>query len=512
MQRHHLILLLIFVGFLLLAIPATGLIYHQDEYSWIMQFDGTDHSKPIHPPLYLFLGKTVGSVIGFDNLRWLTVPFAIANVILVYAIAYALSERRSVGLAAAGLFAFNAYSILGATMIDIDGALLPFFVLLAYYAYLRKWWWLLALALIGGFFAKLSFIIFLGALIADVLSRRLSRKTLPWIGGGAILVVGLYFLASHFLPDVVTYAQHYNIFNFATRSYADLGYKLLKSFVFLGPLLMLGIFSSLREPEYFSRYRFWWLYLLFSFLFYVVIFDFATYTIERYFLFMIAPMVIIAAESLMNMMRKIRTIPVLVALLVIATLFVPHDVIPLFPKTGFVDRILSPSWNFLIPIMGGSGPVGFYVSALFVGLSWLLMAYALLWRKGTLFVLLGVGYTIVILQEFLFGGIYGSANRVAWDTVNYINANPEITRVNTYYDIAPYDLRVSGKYENRFYVTPKRDYTKSLEKYRLHYMIVHFPEIAPDDKHLALIKRCPVIQEFRDKRVYSEVYDCTKLP
>jgi hypothetical protein len=131
---------------------------------------------------------------------------------------------------ATGLFAINAYSILGATMIDIDGALLPFFVLLAYYAYLRKWWWLLVIALIGGFFAKLSFVIFIGALIVDLVSRRLSRKTLPWIGGGVILVAVLYFLASHFLPDVVTYAKHYNIFNFATRFYVDLGYKLLKSF------------------------------------------------------------------------------------------------------------------------------------------------------------------------------------------------------------------------------------------------------------------------------------------
>src|SRR3989338_11248661 len=110
MQKHHLILGAILVGYLLLIIPATGLIYHQDEYSWIMQFDGTDHSKPIHPPLYLFLGKTIGGVIGFDNLRWLTVPFALANILLVYAIAHALSRRREVGLVAAGLFAINAYS------------------------------------------------------------------------------------------------------------------------------------------------------------------------------------------------------------------------------------------------------------------------------------------------------------------------------------------------------------------------------------------------------------------
>jgi len=135
-----------------------------------------------------------------------------------------------------------------------------------------------------------------------------------------------------------------------------------------------------------------------------------------------------------------------------------------------------------------------------------------LWRRGTLFILLGAGYSIIILQEFLFGGLYGSPSRVAWDTVRYINSNPEIKQVNTYYDIAPYDLRLSGKYENRFYVTPKRDYTKSLEKYRLHYMIVHFPEIDPNDKHMLLLKRCPVIKEFRDKKVYSEVYDCTKLP
>lgn len=533
--------LMILVVFMLLIIPATGQIYHQDEYSWLTQMDGTDDSPQVHPPLYLFLGRTMGPLIGFDHIRWLTVPFALANVLLVYAVSLKLTRRRSVALAATGLFVFNTYSVLAATMVDIDGALLPFFVLLGYWAYLNileghcRWYWILGLVFMGGWLSKESFVLFCGTLVADWTIRalekrkeniqRLIRNTLPWIVGVGVVSFVIYVIAARVLPGVVAYAAHFNIFNFSSRAYADLAFKLLKSSVLLGPLLMLGGLAGLLNADNRRRYRFWWLYLLFSLLFYTVVFDFTTLTIERYFMFMIVPFVIIAAEPITNMLKMVRCIDwarvLLLIVAVVATLFIPHDVIPLYPKAAFAHRALSVGWNFLVPITGGSGPIGFYVSALFVGVSCLLMlgAVAMIRERrshyrslaAALFLGLGLLYTGVMLEEYLLGRIYGSPNRVAWETVNYVNNNPDIHQVITYYNIAPYDLRLSGKYNSRFFVTLKRDYVGRINAWRGHYMIVDFPAIASDDRYMAVINRCPITKEFQDKRIHSYIYDCTQL-
>ena len=547
LNKESVFLIAILAVFVLLIIPATGQIYHQDEYSWLTQMDGTDHSPQVHPPLYLFLGRITGEVIGFGHIRWVTVPFALTNVLLVYAVSFRLTRRRSIALIAAGLFALNAYSILAATMVDIDGALLPFFVLLAYLAYLHildkqhRWYWVLAVALVGGFLSKLSFILFCGALIVDwslrILERRKEsirhtlRLALPWLAGGVVLIGIVYLLATRILPGVVEYAAHFRSLDLSSRAYADLAYKLLKSTVFLGPLIMLGALTALFYRDYRQRYRFWWLYLTASLLFYMVIFDFTTLTIERYFMFVIAPLALIAAEPLVALIKTIRSTPryriillqaFVVTAFVGALLFIPHNVLPLYPKDAFAHRALSLRWDFLVPITGGSGPIGFYVSALYTGLTWIMMtSSALFWIRiksarrtfaAALFLSLGVLMTAVMFQEFLFGGIYGSPNRVAWETVNYVNANPDIHQVITYYNIAPYDLRLSGKYNSRFFVTLKRDYVGRINAWRGHYMIVEFPAIAIDDRYMQVITKCPIIKEFQDKTIRSYIYDCTKIP
>src|SRR3989344_403100 len=108
-QKFHIFAIVaIVLLFFILILPAIGQIYHQDEYSWLTQMDGSDDSPQVHPPLYLFLGRTVGALIGFDHIRWLTVTFALANVILIYAVSSMLTKRRAVALIAAGLFAVDA--------------------------------------------------------------------------------------------------------------------------------------------------------------------------------------------------------------------------------------------------------------------------------------------------------------------------------------------------------------------------------------------------------------------
>ena len=115
------------------------------------------------------------------------------------------------------------------------------------------------------------------------------------------------------------------------------------------------------------------------------------------------------------------------------------------------------------------------------------------------------------MNELLRGDLYGSPDKIVRQTLNYILTEPSITKVITYNDIAPYDLKKSGKYHSRFYTAPERDYTKKVSAFRGHYMIVDFPAIYKNDRYWPLITRCPLLKKFQDKKIESYVFDCSKI-
>jgi len=550
-NKNNLLLMAVIVMMAFLLSGGVNQIYHQDEYRWVVIADETnDVATDVQPPMYLFLLNITGRLFGYEQLRILTAFIAILNLLLVYFVSKKTSANKSIALLAGFLFAFNAYSLIAGLQIDIDGALMPFFVLTSYYAYLklgdnRKLWIpVLALSLIGGFLSKLSFIIFFGALIVDYYFTYKEehgfrfKKLLLLAGGGVVLfgvLAGAFYISN---PDrfqnVLTYAsgRAFNGVDIASRAYLDLAFKVLKSFVLLSPLLLLPIFYTLFKPDLRHKYRFWLTYLFFSFIFYTVIFDFSTLTIEKYFTFMIVPAAIIGADVLYPFFAGLKNkkdyLPFVissVAVLVLSCLILSlnHDVLPLNPKIAYFQHLKSFNLAFLIPFTGGSGPIGFYFSAAFIFAFWLLIFLAFIgyfiWyqRRGRMFLAIivsaGLIYNAFFITEFLRGKLYGSVPKIARETVDYVNNAPEIgeKQVITYYDIAPYDLRKFGKYHSRFYTALNRDYSAKITSFRGYYMIVNFPEVGNDNQYWKLIERCSTKKEFRDKKIRSYVFDCTKL-
>lgn len=553
--------------FLMLGFFGLDQIYHQDEYRWATIADPVfNNFQGSHPPVTRYVLRTVGEIFGYDNLRVAPLFFAVLNLFLVYFISRQLSRNRAVALITAGLFTVSTYSLIAALQIDIDGAILPFFVLSGYYAYLkllnggnsRMWLYLLFLAVIGGFFTKLSYVIFVGAAGLDYLflvfcpqnnnSPVVAKKIFKVAGSLIILLVILYLFFAARLGNVIGYAEHFKIFNFGSRSYFDLGFKIMKSLVWLSPLLFLPIIGGLFSREVFRRYRFWYIYLILNFLFYLVVFDFAKLTIERYLMFLIVPSCIIAARVIYNLFnnrtyalepriyreidqtrksfnkKSIRqsqvTVTLLLAIVVFTSIFIlksDHEVLPLNPKAAYVEHIKNLDLGFLIPLSGGSGPIGFYGSAKFILLSWLaalLVLVLAIWLKRNnkyllwTFLFIGISYNIFHTGEYLFGLNYGSPAKIARASVDYVNNNLSIRRVITYNDIGAYELNKSGKYASRFYTAPERDYTEKLGKFRGHYLILDFPEIDKGGRYWTILKNCEKISEFKDKKISVFILGC----
>lgn len=526
-------------------------IYHQDEYRWATitnpAFAVEGWLDP-HPPLARWLLQGGGLLWGFDRLR--LVPFLVSlfNLFLIYGLAKKVSGQITVGLWAAGLFTASTYSLIANLQIDIDGAFLPFFILGSYYAFLhwreaekfRRWWLMVLIAMfLGGLLTKLSFLLFLAAGLGEWfwakwpgggLKMAVKKNWQKLVLGVAILaIIVVYFLLAN-SGIIVKYAESFQVFNFSSRAYFDLIFKIFKSLVWLSPLLGGGLVVGLLKPTIRERYRLWYFYLALNLLFYLVVFDFTTRTIERYLMFSIVPAVLISAQALGDLSDRLDQqkakpwwwISLFVFVFLAAViLWWPHATLPLNPKIAYWQKIRSFDFNFLIPFSGGSGPVGFYFSAGFILINWIsgLTLWILIWRKRTFLfwalpVLLvwGLGYNVLMSAEYLTGKFFGSVPQIARQAVNYVLQNPEIEQVITYYDVGAYELNLDRKYHSRFYTAPRRDYTLKLSQFRGHYLIIDFPAIGSNNRYWPLITRCPLTKKFVDKNVRAFVADCAGLP
>jgi len=531
-------ILAILLVFFVFRLPAINQIYHQDEYRWAMQADPRFDEVSPHPPLSKQFLSLVGTVLGFEHLRFGPLFFGFLTLLLLYFMVKKLSGSKGAALVAASLYSLNVYSVIANLQIDIDGAILPFFVLLGYCAYInlknnarsKIWWLVFVLAVAGGFLTKLSFAIFIGAIVLDFIwsgeAQVLLKKYFKLIVGVLIIVISAAYLYVKLQSGVITYAEHFNILNFASRAYFELAFKILKSFVWLSPLLLLPIIVGLFDKEIFRRNRPWFIYLGLNIIFYTVLFDFARLTVERYFMFWILPAVIISSDWVHNVFKDFklkhhaRTIILSVvgfAVLSFVILSLNPTVLPLDPKTEYVRYVRSLNFNFLIPFTGGSGPVGFYFSALYVLVIW---AICLVWLFGSylnkkikplfviLFLVFSIGYNILFLNEYLFGSIYGSVPNVAKESVDYVLNNPDISSVITYYDTGAYYLRLGNKYSARFYTAITRDYTERLSTYKGYYMIVDFPAIDKRGRYWPYLERCNTVKKFNDKKIDAYILNC----
>ncbi|MEK7645961.1 MAG: glycosyltransferase family 39 protein [Patescibacteria group bacterium] len=546
MSRKILIFTLVASVFLIARLPAVHQIYHQDEYKWAMQADPAIDAATPHPPIGKYTLRLTGDILGFDNLRFDPLLFSLLNLVLVYLIIKKLTNKTKIALLGAALFSINVYSVIASLQIDIDGAILPFFILLAYYAYLqlftddRKFWWIIfGIGVVGGFLTKLSFIIFVGALVVDYLlilyySGRLNIKRiivqgLKLVGIFVLFVIGLYYFNPGGMNTVIEYGRHFQSLDFASRAYFELGFKILKSLVWLSPLLLLPVIGGLFNREVIKKYQFWYIFLFFNLIFYLVMFDFAKLTVERYLMFLIVPCCVISAGVLGELMegfnwhkdyKKVFFISLAFVLLSIVILSIPHSVLPLDPKINYVNHIKNLDFNFLIPLTGGSGPVGFYFSAQYILWSWAVSVVSLAWvicakrlRRLSLavFLIFGIGYNAIFLNEYLFGSLFGSVPNVAKASVQYVLDNPKIKDATTYYDTGNYYLILADKSAGRFFTAPSRDYSGRFKAYKGYYMIVDFPAIDRNGRYWPFLERCKLDKQFTDKDVNSYIFDCTGI-
>jgi len=538
---------LIAAFFLLLRLPGISLPYHQDEWknasaSMTVEGAGTFFA---HPPIMQILFVASNKLLGTDLMRLFPLLFAFASAVLLYFVIIRRADR-SAGIWAVILYSVCFYGIFGSLQLDVDGAVLPFFFLLAVYAYDRlpdkKWLALLLTALFVGCLIKLNFVLVLGALILDYLWINRSNQIYKKIGFsiiglvffGIVYILALYVIQYLYSAFSISFMlSHANQFSDAGgRNWTQIIVQGVKAIYYLSPLMLVPLLWISKETI--KKTRVFAIYLALGLIFYFLLFDFSKGALDKYLMFMIIPLAVIAGVIFSQIQHNYLDpkigkkfflwsilIGVAISVLLIALNYLPQSVVALYPKTEWFGRVLQGKWNVLTPLNGGSGPLGFYISFLFIAVSYIVSiivaVFALLkkqWRSGAMIILIfiGVTYNLVFSQELFFGRINGSAPQVLSDSTSFIDISDFIKKVITFNDIGSGPLSTMGKYAGRIYATPDSEegYRKKFLEFDGYYLVVDIPRLYSNGLYYKFFDKCDVLFQSISGKISGKVYDCTQ--
>jgi len=234
------IFLALFAAFLAFRLPLINNIYHQDEYKWAEIADPffKMEGESVHPPITELAFHYGGAFLGYDHLRWIILAFSLGCFFLIYKLAKKMYSQNSAFFSLI-LFILVPYSVLASIQVDIDGAILPFWILLTAWSFENvdfkkplnsrrsvSWIIMLLLSVVGGLLSKLSFIlIFPGLFFAFLekinfrVSKKLFVQSILFVAAPVIGVIIVFLLLSRFYPALpwdrfIGYAKSFQIFSF----------------------------------------------------------------------------------------------------------------------------------------------------------------------------------------------------------------------------------------------------------------------------------------------------------
>lgn len=538
--------ILIAIIFITIRLPGIDSPLHQDEYKWpeIVSPNQTSDMEIPHPPLSDLIYRTAGYIVGYNtNFRSVPLFFGAINLLLLYYLVRMIWGRKQAMIATL-IWTFSYFSVLASLMIDTDGQIMPFFFLVALISYYKirpperlsgKWIVILILACVGGFLVKVSFLLAVAAIIADFLwfkkntfNRKVVIKYILYGVGVLAVLVGILFLMNAIftffnLDQSTKYWLHFIV---ADRGWLQTFIQCIKALLYASPFLILVPF--LGKKENLTTARPFVFFLIFAFIFYIVLFDFSIGALDRYLQLVILPLTVFCAVALSSLKieykhdKKWLIVGVVLVLSLIVLQFIYHYVPNLHPKTEWISRIFSFRWNFVYPFSGGSGPLGFYISFLFMALSWVIslivVVIAILkpkFKKIALIFLvaISVAYNGVFIEEYLFGRINGSASRLVFGAVEFMKNDPNIVRVNPYNDNGGNEIKKIGKYSQRLYIDPKFDVNikereANLTSRKEHFFVLNIPRFDPESMYQKYFNTCRIVYYEADKKISATIYDC----
>jgi len=390
MKKPYLILVLIILLHLTFVILSANQLYYGDEVIFLTaakeiasgQITGSfgyqdgllikDQSIMLfHPPTYIYILSLFIKLFGESpySVRAVSALFSVGSIILVYFITKKILEKRfsedseKWALIASFIYAINPATIQNIILIEIDGGLLNFLILLFIYFYIsnRNFYYLIpSLFLI--FSSKIiGAILVFGALFLTNLITKDFKELLKILK--LYIITGVLFAISFYIYTLVfnlnfTYLFLHNsiigvLSNFLTNPKAILrsiwSFKTFFYFAtpFLTFLLILASYKLIKNifliKDYLKENKeifFLWIYILIIFLFNFILGQ-SAYNFVKYFAIAIAPIIILIIFFTPKKIKNLKkaTLLIIITLFILTIYFIIFLKDPLIPEVQ--NRIIN---------------------------------------------------------------------------------------------------------------------------------------------------------------------------
>ncbi len=463
--------------------------------------------------------------------KMFAVLFGTLTIYLTYLLTKNLFDERT-ALIAAFLMAVSSYHIFNSTIVGSDEPHLLLLFTAATYFFVRflderkkKFFWLTSIMFGLGLLLKQS-----GLFILPVLFFYEWFKTKKFWNSvkhaSILLLIGLVFFSIYpilsFLahePNVLLGLEHtLNKVKGGSFDIGILAIQYLLSFIWMGPLLIACIYLSFSRWKKHPLPSFWVWTLFFI---YTFVDRETTKPLDRYFTILIVPLCIIGAKWIADFKFSKKEFKKIAAWLVLGVLFffylnnLSGDYLSFYPKEAYLQKAANLDFNFFIPISGGSGPIGFYLHALFLMISFaacllLFISTLLRWKHTRLcliaFLGLALAYNVVLTSEHLFSVSNPSVDKVNKELISYALENKLHDPVFFFRNPSMYyylGSNYSKPYRDMtlldYYVFDRINISQKIKTEKPTILVIDFPKINRDSLFWKTLQDCKTQQEFSDK-------------
>ncbi len=547
-KSKHIIYVLV-LAFLIRILAVKQTIFG-DEFGFLesVRTMGPYGLNPVTVSSYLVpvIHKIESSIFGLNPIvfKFFAIVFGTLTIYFAYLLAKRLFDEKT-AIVASVLLALCSYHIFNSTIIGSDEPHLLLLYTSALYFYVRflqekknKWFWTSGVLLGLSLLVKQSGLFILPIIFFYELYS--SKKFISSVKHSALLlIIGLAFFSIYPILSILAGQPFFllglmHTLNKITQvnfNLSILAIQYLLSVIWMGPLLLAFIFLSFKDFKKHSLLSIWTWVILFV---YTFVNTEATKPLDRYFTILAVPLCIIGAKWISDFkLNKIEWKKVGIWLVIgIIALFVINnlngDYLSFYPKEAYLEKAKSLDFNFFIPVSGGSGPIGFYLNAMFIVTAFvvglLLFASTLKkWRYSRLcliaFLGLGIAYNVVLTSEHLFSPSNPNIDKANKELIDFAKSNqlkePIFVFRNPAY-LYYLGANYGGPYKNitilDYYIFDRLDIEKEIKDKKPTVLVVDFPKINRNIDFWKVLQRCRTLKEFSDKGVkLAYALDCSSL-
>jgi len=494
------------------------------------------------------------------------------------------NSRNKIALIAAGLLAIHPLHILASLQAAYEGSFLTLLFVLTIYClriYVKskkeKWIYLTGIFFGLAILSKTSAILLIPPIILIYLLLE-TKKTNAIINTCKTTAIGCFvFITAFAIPSIITKSPA--LINVITQllsqkdavrtSIVPLILQYAHAIIWIGPIFLIFPIIAIINKK---TDKLNLIAVSYTILFYLLAIRESTPPMERYLMILLPSLSILTASGLIKVFdsknaKRLITITIITAILsiiILTLLNIQQSItIPFYPKTEYLNSVLNLNWDFLMPITGSSGPIGFYVNFLVITTTFISTITLFIiscitknaqTKKTLICIIFGISiaYTLFFAQEYLISGTQPDINNTTQQIIDYVNSNNLTTPIYyfrnyalfyqfdkkyfynkqtkipdfDYFDINSYDAKklknlrkiATEQILNNQFITisfqddtveKSKELENKIKKQGGTIIMIDFPELSKKGRLWQTIKTCKQIKTFEDKgKPIGRVFDC----